>query len=409
MPAVTSQPDPLLAWRDAFPILATCNYLISNSLGAMPRAVYDRLREYADTWATLGVRAWGTSAFDHPTWWELKGAVGDMIAPLMGAPAGTVLMHESASHANAILVGALSFDSARRDKVIVCDQDFPSDVYSVGRALPPGMRVEMIRSDDGIGIDTEKVCDSIDERTRLVSLSHVFFRSAYILPARTIIEKAHAVGAQVLLNGYHSVGVIPLDVTALEVDFYVGGTLKWLCGGSGGVFMYVRPDLLPTLMPRMTGWFAHRQPFAFDIDQFDPREDAYRLANGTPSIAALYAVQPGVEIITQVGVEAIRAKSLRQTQMILDLADAAGYTVHSPRADEERAGTVTIRPDHAYEVSRELLARQIVIDYRAGAGIRIAPHFYTTDDEVRAALDTIRAILADGSWEQHAGGRAFVT
>jgi len=198
-------------------------------------------------------------------------------------------------------------------------------------------------------------------------------------------------------------------VTALEVDFYIGGTLKWLCGGPGGVFMYVRPDLLPTLTPRLTGWFAHRQPFAFDVEHFDAREDAYRLANGTPGIASLYAIQPGVEIIAQVGVDAIRAKSLRQTRLILDLADAAGYPVNSPRADAERAGTVTLRPDHAYEVSRELVVRQIIIDYREGAGIRIAPHFYTTDAEVRAALTAMNDVLADGSWERHAGGRAFVT
>ncbi len=401
--------DPLVAWRDEFPILDTCSYLMSNSLGAMPRAVYDKLRQYADTWATLGVRAWGVSAFDNPTWWELKRAVGDQIAPLMGAPAGSVLVHENASIANAILIGALAFDPTQRDKIIVSDQDFPSDVYSVTRALPDGMRVEMVHSDDGITIDTQKLLDAIDERTRLVSLSHVLFRSAYIMPARAIVEKAHAVGAQVLFNGYHSVGVIPVDVTALEVDFYIGGTLKWLCGGPGGVFMYVRPDLLPTLTPRLTGWFAHRQPFAFDVEHFDAREDAYRLANGTPGIASLYAIQPGVEIIAQVGVDAIRAKSLRQTRLILDLADAAGYPVNSPRADAERAGTVTLRPDHAYEVSRELVVRQIIIDYREGAGIRIAPHFYTTDAEVRAALTAMNDVLADGSWERHAGGRAFVT
>ncbi len=246
--------DDLLRWRGEFPILEKTTYLISNSLGAMPRGVYDKLREYADTWATLGVRAWGAG------WWDLKGAVGNLIAPLMGAPAGSVLVHENASIANSILLSALDFGDSRRDKVVVSDMDFPSDVYTLRRMLPPHMQLHMVRSRDGITLPIDELLDAIDERTRLVSLSHVLFRSAYILPADAIVEKARRVGAQVLLNGYHSVGVIPVDVTALNVDFYIGGTLKWMCGGPGGVFMYVRPDLLKTLNPRITGWFAHPKP-----------------------------------------------------------------------------------------------------------------------------------------------------
>lgn len=401
--------DALLKWRSEFPILEKCTYLISNSLGAMPRGVYDSLRTYADTWATLGVSAWGKSFEGNPTWWELQGSIGDRIAPLMGAPAGSVLVHQNASIANSILFSALDFDHPQRNKVVICDMDFPSDVYTLKQWLPAQAEVCMVRSHDGISIDTDELLNAIDERTRLVSLSHVLFRSAYIMPAQAIIEKAHRVGAQVVLNGYHSVGIIDVDVTALEVDFYVGGVLKWMCGGSGGVFMYVRPDLLRTLRPKITGWFAHQQPFAFDVENFVLREDAYRLANGTPGIASLYSIQPGIDVITQVGVANIREKSIRQTSLLIELADRYGYEVISPRVTAQRAGTVTVRPPHAYEVSRELLARQIVIDYREGAGIRIAPHFYNSDDEVRLALDAIHAILADGSWQQHSKGREFVT
>lgn len=399
--------DPGLALREEFPILSTCTYLISNSLGAMPRGVYDRLREYADTWATLGVRAWGTPAFNNDTWWNLKGAVGDKIAPLMGAPAGSVLVHENASIANSILISALDFSDPKRNKIVVSDMDFPSDVYTL-RAMLPQMEIVMVRAHDGITLDTQELLDAIDERTRLVSLSHVLFKSAYIMPAIEIIRKAHAVGAQVLLNGYHSVGIIPVDVTALEVDFYIGGTLKWLCGGPGGVFMYIRPDLLKGLQPKITGWFAHAKPFTFS-EQMELREDAYRLANGTPAIAALYAIQPGVEIISKVGVDNIRQKSMRQTSLIIELADAAGYEVVSPRDSAQRAGTVTIRPPEAYAVSRELLARNFVIDYREGAGIRIAPHFYNSDDEIRQTITAIADILEDGSWQKHAVSRSFVT
>jgi kynureninase len=228
------------------------------------------------------------------------------------------------------------------------------------------------------------------------------------MPVQAIVEKAHQVGAQVVFNGYHSVGVIPVDVSALNVDFYIGGVLKWMCGGPGGVFMYIRPDLLKTLEPKVTGWFAHKNPFAFDTENLEWRDDHYRLMNGTPGVASLHAIQPGVEIIAQVGIENIREKSIRQTSMIIELADALGYAVVSPRNNEHRGGTVTVNPPESYAVSRELLARNIKIDYRENAGIRIAPHFYNTDEEVRFAINTITEILDDDTWKPHQK-RDFVT
>ena len=228
-------------------------------------------------------------------------------------------------------------------------------------------------------------------------------------PFKAIVEKAHSVGAQVVFNGYHSVGIIPVDVTALNVDFYIGGVLKWMCGGTGGVFMYVRPDLLTTLHPKVTGWMSHKAPFTFDVEKLDWREDNYRLMNGTPGIASLQAIQPGIDIITQVGVDNIREKSIRQTSLLIELADQAGIEVVSPRDTAFRAGTVTVRPQHAYAVSRALLARNIKIDYREGAGIRIAPHFYNTDEEVRESINAIIDILNDESWKQYADNRDFVT
>lgn len=395
--------DALLQWRTEFPILSTRNYLINNSLGAMPRGVYEHLKAYADMWATHGVTSWGKA------WWNLNGQVGDKIAPLMGAPAGSVLVHQNASIANSILFSALDFSDTHRNKVIITDMDFPSDIYVLRQWLPDHIELHMVKTTDNVTIDTDAMLDAIDDKTRLVSISHVLFRSAYIMPVEAIVEKAHRVGAQVVFNGYHSVGIIPVDVSAMNVDFYIGGVLKWMCGGPGGVFMYIRPDLLNTLEPKVTGWFAHQQPFAFDVENFVLREDAYRLMNGTPGIASLYAIQPGVDILAEVGVAAIREKSVRQTNLIIERADAAGYDVLSPRQSEQRAGTVTVRPPHAYEVSRELITRNIIVDYRENAGIRIAPHFYNSDDEVRQAIETISEILADGSWKQHKQERTFVT
>ena len=383
--------DSLLHWRSQFPILSRCNYLISNSLGAMPKGVYDSLNHYADTWAGQGVAAWGSG------WFELPQTVGNKIAPLMGAPQDSVLVHQNASIANSILFSGMDFSDRKRDKVVITELDFPSDVYALRAWLPDHMRIHTVPSRDGISIDIDELLEAIDERTRLVSTSHVLFRSAFIMPAREIAAKAHSVGAQVLFNGYHSVGVIPVDVSAWNIDYYIGGTLKWLCGGPGGVFMYVRPDLLPSLQPRVTGWFASTQPFAFDVERLDLRQDAYRLMNGTPGIASLHAIQPGVDIIAEIGVAPIRQKSMRMTELIIELADELGYQVNSPRDPQRRAGTVTVKPPHDLEVSQALLARDIMIDYRPKAGIRIAPHFYNTEAEVRAALLAIGEILEMGA------------
>jgi kynureninase len=395
--------DNLLQWRDEFPILKNRTYLVSHSLGAMPRGVYDSLRDYADTWATYGVTAWGKS------WWDLNGNIGDKIAPLMGAPRGSVLVHQNASIANSILFSALDFSDSKRNKVIISDMDFPSDIYALKQWLPDHIELHIIHTHDGISIDTDELLDAIDGRTRLVSLSHVLFRSSYIMPCAAIVEKAHQVGAQVVFNGYHSVGVIPVDVTAMNVDFYIGGVLKWMCGGPGGVFMYVRPELLKTLEPKITGWFAHQRPFDFDIENVVLREDSYRLMNGTPGIASLYAIQPGIDIIAEVGVDNIRAKSKRQTALLFDLAGKAGFTLKSSSNPDERGGMVVIDMPHSYEVSRELIARNIIIDYRANAGIRIAPHFYNSDEEIHLAIDSIREILDSGDWQKYAGEREFVT
>lgn len=395
-------PDPLLKWREEFPILSQTTYLISNSLGAMPRAVYDSLQAYADTWASRGVRAWGEG------WWDLNIQVGNKIAAIIGAPPNTVSIHQNVSLALGVLLTCFDFDGPR-NKVVIEGGIFPSVYYVLREMLPPHIDLHMVPSQDGVTVSIERIIEAIDERTLLVPISHVLFRSAYILDVKPIIEKAHRVGATVILDGYHAVGIIPVDVQALEVDFYLGGVLKWMCGGPGGVFLYARPDHLRTVRPKLTGWMAHQRPFDFEVDQIEFREDAFRFLNGTPSIPSLYAIQPGIDIIAQVGVEAIRRKSMRQTALLLELADAMGYPVNSPRQPAERGGTVTVNPPHAYEVSRELLARDILVDYRPQAGIRIAPHFYNSDEEVRQAMDAIRDILDSDAWRKHADSRAFVT
>jgi kynureninase len=394
----------LLRWREEFPILSSTTYLSSNSLGAMPRAVYDSLRQYADTWATRGVRAWGEG------WWEMNTRVGDKAGAIIGAPSGSVSMHMNISLAMGILLTCFDYDGPR-NKVVIEAGIFPSVYYVLREMLPRHIELVMVPSDDGITVPTQRIIDAIDERTLIVLISHVLFRSAYIVDVKAITEKAHAVGATVIVDGYHAAGIIPVDVTALNVDFYLGGVLKWLCGGPGGVFLYARPDHLRTVHPKLTGWMAHRRPFDFEVAPIDLREDAFRFMNGTPAIPSLHANEPGLDIIGAVGSEAIRRKSMRQTAIIVARAQAAGHAINSPLNPSERAGTVSLEPDpeRSYAIAQELIARDILVDYRPGAGIRLAPHFYNTDAEVHTAMDAIADIMDSGAWQRHMQPRSFVT
>ena len=395
--------DPLLKYRGEFPILERCTYLVSNSLGAMPRAVADSLAEYVDDWAQLGVRAWGKS------WWEMPLRVGDEIAPLVGASAGEVVMVPNVTMGQASVLSALDYP-ASRNRIVMTALDFPSVSY-VYRGLATQLGAEIVQvpaSSDGLGVDLGRLLDAIDSRTRLVAISHVLFRSAYIVDVAAVCRKAHEVGALVSLDSFHAVGVIPVDVRAIGCDFLTGGVLKWLCGGPGGCFLYVAPDVRMRLKPSLTGWQAHARPFGFE-PEMEYAGDAFRWLGGTPVIPALYAAREGPKIIRRAGIEAIREKSVRQTSRLIELADARGYTVNAPRDAASRGGTVAIDVPHAYEVSQVLIARDILVDYRPGAGIRIAPHFYTADAEVEKAIATIDEALSTGAWREHAGGRAVVT
>jgi kynureninase len=394
--------DPLLHFRDRFPILDTTTYLVSNSLGAMPRAVADRLAEYANEWATRGVRAWAER------WWEMPVKVGDEIAPLIGAGAGEVAMVPNVSIGQAQVLSALDYGGGR-DTIVMTELDFPSVRYVYdGLATRLGARVVVVPSDDGLGISEERLIEAIDERTRLVAISHVLFRSAYVMDVARVAAHAHAMGALVSLDAYHSVGVLPVDVEALGVDFLTGGVLKWLCGGPGGCFLWVRPEVSATVAPAITGWQAHRHPFAFE-PEMDYADAAWRWLGGTPVIPALFAATEGPRIVREAGIEAVRTKSTRQTARLIALADARGYPVSAPRDAARRGGTVAFDVPHAREVSRALLEREIIVDYRPGAGIRVAPHFYTSDEELEAAVETIDDILARGAWKRYTDDQTIVT
>ena len=393
--------DPLLAFRGEFPILERTTYLVSNSLGAMPRTVPGRLAEYAEQWARLGVQAWAKG------WWEMPLAVGDEIAPLLGAGAGEVAMVPTVSFAQAVVLSALDY-AKPRDTIVMTDLDFPSVRYVYDELAPRlGARVVVVPSDDGIGVDEERLCAAIDERTRLVAISHVLFRSAFVLDTARVTAHAHRMGALVSLDAFHAVGVLPVDVKAIGADFLTGGVLKWLCGGPGGCFLYAAPAMTAQLAPALTGWQAHAHPFAFEGEMAYAAGVA-RWLGGTPVIPALFANLEGPRIVKRAGIGAIRAKSVRQTARLIALADARGYRVSAPRDSARRGGTVAFDVPHGAEVAQALLARDVIIDYRPGAGIRVAPHFYTTDDEVEKVVGEIDDILATERWKQFEASRPAV-
>ena len=394
--------DPLLAFREEFPILEKTNYLVSNSLGPMPRTVPEKLAEYARDWGELGVKAWGRG------WWELPVNVGNEIAPLVNAGDGEIVMMPNVTIAQTAVLSALDFPR-QRDTVVMTELDFPSVRYAYAEmAERLGARIVVVRSDDGITIDREKLLAAIDERTRLVAVSHVLFRSAFLMDADAICAKAHQVGALVSLDSFHAVGIVPVDVKRSKVDFLTGGVLKWLCGGPGACFLYVSPAVRDTLRPALTGWQAHARPFAFE-ETMDFTSGAFRWLNGTPVIPALYAAVEGPKILRRAGIAAIREKSVRLTARLIELADARGFKVNGPRDPTQRGGTVTFDVPHGYEVTQHLLSRNILVDYRVGAGIRIAPHFFTREDELEEAVFEIDKALETGSWQRFTERMAVVT
>lgn len=389
-----SQSDPLLAYRDRFPITGKCNYLINNSLGAMPAAARASVQQFLDAWDTRGVRSWGDG------WWSLQEKVGDQIATVLGAQAGTVSMHQNVAVALEMILSCFQFGGPR-NKILYADRNFPSDQYIYeARATMGAKLVRIPVAADGISTDVEQICDAIDDETLLVAIDHVMFRSSAIVNPRPIVEKARKVGAFVVLDTFHSVGILPLKLAEWGVHAAVGGALKWLCGGPGNCFLYVHPDETRYLQPRFTGWAAHKQPFLFSPAGQDFRDDGGRFATGTPNVPALHSGKEGIAIVAEIGLAAIRERSQRMTSMLIEEAQRAGLGIKSPLQAERRGGHVALDVPNGYAVCQALSAREIVVDFRPDAGLRVAPHFYNTEDEVRACVRAVREILDSREYER---------
>ncbi len=377
-----SMPD-LLSWRPKFPILATKTYLINNSLGAMPASVVDALHEYTTLWATEGVVAWDT-------WLPEVAKTAAILEDIIGAPRGSMTMCQNVTNGLAGILSCIEYDGPRNE-IVYCAGEFPTVEYLLDGQRRLGARTVRV-GDDPLVFPAEELMEAITPRTVLVVLSHVLFRTAELVDVRPFVEKAHSVGALIVLDAYQSMGAVPFDVLELDVDFLVGGSVKWLCGGPGAGYLYAHPNIVDRLEPAFAGWFSHARPFGFEAPPIEYAPGVARFTGGTPNMPAYYQAREGYRIIREVGVGAIREKARRQTRILIDGALQRGLTVNTPFDFDRRGNHVTVDLPGAQEVKDELIRRGFVVDYRPGAGIRIAPHFYNTDEECEAVLDEIMAI-----------------
>jgi len=372
--------------REEFPTLASGIHLLSHSLGPVPRAARESMIAYYEAWEHhTSEDAWATS------WWEMSTRAGDRIAGILGGAPGSVQIQPNASIALSSVASCFDFNSSKRKKIVTSALDFPSMEYIWDAQSRVGARVEVVASDDGITIPLERLLKAIDDTTCLVALSHVSFRSSYRVDAQAIVERAHEHGALVLLDVYQSAGAIELRANEWQVDFLIGGTIKWLCGGPACGYLYVRPDLQKDLLPRLTGWVAHAAPFDFAPAPMRYPDSVRRFAQGTPNIPGLYSALPGLQIIEEVGVIRVQEESQRRTEWMIDFALEHGWKINSPRDVKDRGGSVMIYVGDGPEMVNRLGERRVFVDCRPGVGLRISPHFFNTDEEVQEAM----AILSD--------------
>jgi kynureninase len=392
--AAMSSEAPLLATRSEFPTLEKGVHLISHSLGAVPKKARVYANQFLDEWENDSINAWHT-------WLPAVRSLGDLVAGVLGVGTGTVAMLPNVSTVQSFVASCFAFPltSGRfkgRNKIVYDDLNFSTVHYVWQEQQRRGADVVVVKSKDGIHPPTEELLAAIDEKTLLVPISHVLFRSSGMYDAQKVIARAHEVGALVLLDCYQSAGTVPLDLGAWDCDMACGGSVKWACGGPGAAYLYGRPDLLEHLSPMATGWFAHAEPFAFDMGPMRYAADAWRMIGGTMAMPAIYTARAGWETIGGLGVANIRKKSLRQTTLLRELVKQRGFEVNTPASDSERGGTICFDFPGADLVSRELSARRFFHDYRPKCGIRVSPHFYTTDEELQRFMSELDEVRKEG-------------
>lgn len=388
-PPVEPKLHPNLAqYRERYPILSHTTYLNSNSMGAMPVTAAAALEEYAAVWREQGVEAWNT-------WVDVIDEVADSVGRMFGAGPGETTLNQNVAFFQGQIASCLDF-SGSRNKVVIEELMFPNVVYVWERYKDLGAKLELVPSDDGMNISLERTLAAIDESTAIVSISHAVYVSGALMDIKAIAERAHEVGALCMLDAYQTLGVVPIDVYDLGIDILVGGSHKWLCSGPGTGFMWVHPEVAPTLDPRSTGWWAHREPFAFEPAPIDYATGSWRFMGGTPSMPAYYVAREAYKDLHEVGVETIRQHNAALCQVIIDRAQAAGLTIHSPLEHHLRTGFVAVDFPNSQVVSRQLIADQYKHDWRPGCGLRLGPHFYNTEQEVHRFMDRVIELAQPG-------------
>ncbi len=383
-------------WRAQFPIVENTTYLVNHSLGAMPARARDKMADFLDQWATRGVRAWGEG------WWDMPVTAGNVLAKLMHAAPESIVMHQNVSVIQASIASALDF-AGRRNKVVYTDQNFPTVGYVWEAFKKHGARIEVVPT-DGVSVDTERLLAAIDEETLVVPISHVTYKSHFLQDAAAICARAREVGAMVVLDTYQSLGTVPIDVTALGVDFVCGGSVKWLCGGPGAGYLYVRPDLLPKLESKITGWAAHAAPFAFESGPQRYATGIRRMLHGSPSVAAFWCATAGYEILLECGVENVRRWSQTLTERLRAGLIEQGFRIHGPTDPARRGGTITVGlapEENGPAFVKALEFRGVLVDHRPGAGIRVSPHLYTLEDEMDEFVEALVELREKRAWRDH--------
>jgi selenocysteine lyase/cysteine desulfurase len=367
------------ALRREFNLLDRYIYLNACSLGPLPRSGRAALERYARDWDTQGTPVWFSD------WLPLLDGLRTRVGALLNAPHGSTAIAPSVSVALTTLASGLPLLPGR-EKVLIGELDFPTIGHQwLSR---PGFEVEWVPSEDGMTIPPEAFAERIDEQTALVVTTHLFYTTGYLQDVRTIADAAHAKGALCIIDGYQTCGCVPLDVEAMDCDAFVGGCLKWLSGGPGTAFLYVRPELISNVNPQGTGWFATRDPFSFTLKELVFADDAQRLETGTWAMACHYAGLAGLELILEVGVEHIQERLRDLTGRILERCDEAGVKTFTPRERERRCGIVTLECEHPEEVEAKLHAEGVIVDSRPGR-VRLSPHWCVTEAELERGMDLV--------------------